>query len=151
MQEQRDVIVEDLRPGLKGINVKFKCESINDEREIVSRQTGETMRVTEALVGDSSGSVLLTLWNEDIDKMEIGHIYQLTNGYTTIFRGSLRLNAGRYGSIEEVEDAEEIEINTENNLSDKVYEQESRYRPRYGDSGSRYGSRPYRRDRGRRY
>ena len=109
------------------------------------------MRVTEALVGDSSGSVLLTLWNEDIDKMEIGHIYQLTNGYTTIFRGSLRLNAGRYGSIEEVEDAEEIEINTENNLSDKIYEQESRYRPRYGDSCSRYGTRPYRRDIGRRY
>ena len=149
MSEQQDVIVENLRPGLKSINVKFKVESLNDEREIVSRKTGETLRVTEALVGDSSGSILLTLWNEDIDKIEVGQIYQLSNGYTTVFKGSLRLNIGRYGSLEEVEDGEDIEVNSENNLSDKVYEQERRYRPRYGGSDSGYGSRPYRSDRGR--
>jgi len=37
-----------------------------------------------------------------------------------LFRGSLRLNIGRYGSAEKVE--QEIdEINTENNLSMKQY------------------------------
>nr|MDO8082902.1 single-stranded DNA-binding protein [Candidatus Freyarchaeota archaeon] len=149
MSEQQDVIVENLRPDLKSINVKFKVESLNDEREIVSRKTGETLRVTEALVGDSSRSILLTLWNEDIDKVETGHVYQLNNGYTTVFKGSLRLNIGRYDSLEEVEDSEEMDVNTENNLSNKVYEQERRFRPRYGGQGPGYGSRPYRSDRGR--
>jgi replication factor A1 len=149
MTEPQDVIVENLRPGLKSINVKFKVESFNDEREVVSRKTGETLRVTEALVGDSSGSILITLWNDDIDKLEEGHIYQLSNGYTTVFKGSLRLNVGRYGSLEEVEDGGELEVNSENNLSDKVYEQERRYRPSYGGRNSGYGSRPYRSDRGR--
>ncbi|MFB0563813.1 MAG: single-stranded DNA-binding protein [Candidatus Lokiarchaeia archaeon] len=149
MTESQDVIVENLRPGLRSINVKFKVESLNDEREVVSRKSGETLRVTEALVGDSSGSILITLWNEDIDKIQVGQVYQLSNGYTTVFKGSLRLNVGRYGNLEEVEDAEEIEVNSENNLSDKVYEQERRYRPSYGGSGSGYGSRPYRNDRGR--
>nr|MDO8080519.1 single-stranded DNA-binding protein [Candidatus Freyarchaeota archaeon] len=152
MSEQQDVIVENLRPGLKSINVKFKCDSINEARETVSRQTGDTNRVTEALVGDSSASILLTLWNDDIDKIKVGSVYQLNNGYTNIFKGSLRLNVGKYGSLDEVENGEEIEINKENNLSDKIYEQEQRFRS-YGrdrsyGSGSGYGgSRPYGRDR----
>jgi ssDNA-binding replication factor A large subunit len=37
-----------------------------------------------------------------IDKVETGHAYQLNNGYTTVFKGSLRLNIGRYGSLEEL-------------------------------------------------
>jgi replication factor A1 len=147
MSEQKDFIVENLRPGLKSVNVKFKCESINEEREIASRQTGDTNRVTEATVGDNSASILLTLWNDDIDKVKVGSVYKLNNGYTNIFKGSLRLNVGKYGSIEEVEDGESIEVNKEKNLSDKIYEQEQRFRPSYG-SGSGYGgSRPYGRDR----
>ncbi|MGQ9723015.1 MAG: single-stranded DNA-binding protein [Candidatus Jordarchaeum sp.] len=158
MIEPQDVIIENLRPGLKSINVKFKVKSLNEEREVVSKRTGENLRVTEALVGDSSGSILLSLWNDDIDKVKENHVYKLNNGYTTVFKNSLRLNIGKYGSLEEVEDGEDIEVNNENNISDKVYEQERRYRPSYGDSGSRYGgsyggSRPYRSDRsrGRRY
>lgn len=151
MYEQQDVIVENLRPGLKSINVKFKCDSINEEREVVSKQTGDTNRITEALVGDNSASVLLTLWNDDIDKMKVGSIYKLSNGYTNIFKGSLRLNVGKYGSLEEVESGGEIEINKEKNLSDKIYEQERRFRPyrdRSYSSGSGYGgSRSYGRDR----
>lgn len=84
--EQKDFIVENLRPGLKSVNVKFKIESINDEREIASRQTGDTNRVTEATVGDSSASILLTLWNDDIDKVKVGSVYKLNNGYTNIFK-----------------------------------------------------------------
>ncbi|MGQ9721537.1 MAG: single-stranded DNA-binding protein [Candidatus Jordarchaeum sp.] len=150
MAEAQDFIVESLRPGLKSINVKFKVESLNDEREVVSKKTGETLRVTEALVGDSTGSILITLWNEDIDKIKDGHTYKLNNGYTTVFKGSLRLNIGRYGNLEEIEESEDFEVNSENNLSEKVYEQERSFRPRYGGSGPRYGgSRPYRSDRRR--
>ncbi|MFX1295892.1 MAG: single-stranded DNA-binding protein [Promethearchaeota archaeon] len=147
-------VINDLRPGLRGINIKVRCSSINEEREVVSRKTGEPQRVTEALVGDETGSILLTLWNEDIDKMQIQHIYRLGNAYTTIFRGSIRLNIGRYGSIEEIEEETPSEVNTENNLSDKVYEQEPRYRPRYSGSGggrsgySGGGRRPYRGNKG---
>ena len=148
MSEQKDFIVDDLKPNLKSVNVKFKIESINDEREIASRQTGDTNRVTEAVIGDSSASILLTLWNDDIDKVKVGGVYKLNNGYTNIFKGSLRLNVGKYGKIEEAEGGESIEVNKEKNLSDKVYEQEQRFRrPSYG-SGSGYGgSRPYGRDR----
>ncbi|MHA1267491.1 MAG: single-stranded DNA-binding protein [Candidatus Helarchaeota archaeon] len=140
-QNEENKEIEDLRPGLRSINLKVKCGPINDVREIVSRKTGENLRVTEALVGDATGCVLLTLWNDDIDKIEPDHVYQMTNVYTTIFKGSLRLNIGKYGSFEEVEGDGIEEINEANNLSDKVYEQPQRDRFRYG-GGPGYGNKP---------
>jgi len=92
-------IIDDLRPNSRSINIKIKCNSKNEEREVTSRKTGENLRVTEALVGDETGSIYLTLWNDDIDKMEVDHIYKLINVYTTVFRGSLRLNIGKYGKL----------------------------------------------------
>ena len=146
-------IIDDLKPGLRSINIKVKCSSKNDEREITSRKTGEILRVTEALVGDETGSIFLTLWNDDIDKIEVDHVYQLTNVYTTVFKGSLRLNIGKYGSYEEIDTEEIKDINTDNNLSDKVYEQPQKYRSggyggrKFGGGGGGYsgggGRRPY--------
>ncbi len=145
-------IVDELKPDLRGINIKVKCSSINDEKEIVSRKTGEKLRVTEALVGDETGSIYLSLWNDDIDKIEMGHVYQLTNVYTKVFKGSLRLNIGRYGSFEEINGEENIEINIENNLSDKYYEEPRRYRSSgynrgYGNSRFSGGRKSYKNNR----
>ena len=132
-------IIDDLRPNSRSINIKIKCNSKNEEREVTSRKTGENLRVTEALVGDETGSIYLTLWNDDIDKMEVDHIYKLINVYTTVFRGSLRLNIGKYGSFEEIDGEEIKEVNTENNLSDKEYEQPQKYRSSGGYGGNKYG------------
>lgn len=142
-------IVDELKPGLKSINMKVRCSSKNETRDIVSRKTGENLRVTEAVVGDETGSILLTLWNDDIDKMQPDHVYKLSNAYTTVFKGSLRLNLGKYGSMEEIDENTPAEVKLDNNLSDKVYEQERSFRPRYGggDRTGGYGGRPYRSDR----
>ena len=138
-------VVSDLRPGLRGINLKVKAGPKNEIREVVSKKTGDTLRVTEVLIGDETGSILLTLWNDDIDKAETDHNYEITNSYTTVFKGSLRLNLGKYGSIEESDEESPTEINEENNLSSKVYEQKQSYRPRYGgDSSYGGGGRSYR-------
>ncbi len=151
MSQSEFKIVDELRPGLRGINIKVRCNSKNEVREVVSRKTGETFRVTEALVGDETGSILLTLWNEDIDKMKTEQVYQLNNAYTTVFKGSLRLNLGKYGSMEKSDESTPAEINLGNNLSEKVYEQERSYRPRYGGGGGDrsggYGGKPYRGER----
>ncbi len=140
-QTEENKEIEDLKPGLRSINLKIKCGTIEDVRDIVSRKTGENLRVTEALVGDGTGCILLTLWNDDIDKIETDHLYQMTNVYTTIFKGSLRLNVGKYGSFEEVEGNGIEEINEDNNLSDQVYEQPERNRSRFGGR-PRYNDQP---------
>ena len=141
-------IVDELGSSSSSINIKIKCISKNEEKKVVSKGTRETLRVTEALVGDSTGCIYLTLWNDDIDKMEIDHIYVLTSVYTKMFRGSLRLNIGRFGSFKEINGEQIQEANTENNLSTKLYAEHKRNSSggKYGDTrfknGQRFSRRP---------
>ena len=137
--------VEDLKPNSKRVNVKVKVISKNDEREVISKRTGETLRVTEALVGDETGTVLLTLWNELIDNVEVDKAYEINNGYISLFRGYMRLNIGKYGSISEIEE-DFGEINTEKNMSDQQYETTQFRRSPYPRSFNRSQyRRPFRR------
>jgi len=75
----------------------------------------------------------MTLWDDAIDLVEEGKTYELKNGYTSLFNNTIRLNVGRNGEL--VEKEEEIEPNTENDVSQKVYERE--FRPRRFEGGSR--------------
>ena len=124
------LVVKELKPSSRNVNIKVKVASKNEATQVVSRTTGELLHVAEALVGDKTGSVLLTLWKDDIEKVEVDKIYEINNGYCRSFKGSLRLNVGRQGKIRAIEDAEFSKINMENNLSDRVYEQQFRIRRR---------------------
>ena len=110
--------VSEITPYGKKIDVMVKVEKKHEPREVVARLDNSTHKVAEALVGDDSGSILLTLWDDAIDSVQEGKTYKITNGYSTTFKNSVRLNIGRYGKLEDSE--EEIkEVNTENNLSEK--------------------------------
>jgi replication factor A1 len=112
--------VGDLKTYSRRVNVKVKVLSKTETREVASRRSGSTLSVAEALVGDDTGCVLLNLWEEDIEKVDEGDIITITNGYVKLFKGSMRLNIGRYGQTEKIE--EDIpEVNTENNLSEKTF------------------------------
>lgn len=124
------ITVEELKPYSKNVNLKVKVVSKNEEREVISKISGETLRVAEALVGDETGSILLTLWNEAIDNIQDGKVYQINNGYVTLFKGSMRLNTGKYGSIKELESEDFGTVNAEKNMSEQTYEQ-PRFRRRF--------------------
>lgn len=110
--------VEELRTYSRKANVKVKVVSKDEPRTVVSRRDGNTYRVAEALVGDETACILLNLWNEDIDRFEVGDVIEIKNGYVKLFQGSMRLNIGRYGEARKLE--EDIpEVNTESNLSEK--------------------------------
>ena len=118
--------VGDLNPRSRRVSVTVKVVSKNPVREVASRTDGSTHRVTEALVGDDTGEILLTLWDDDIEKVNENDIFNVNNGYVTLFRGSMRLNIGRYGTLEKSDVAIE-NVNTSNNLSEKQFEEERRY------------------------
>ena len=132
--------VGNLNPGSRSLNLTVKVISKNPIREVVSRRVGTSHRVTEALVADETGAILLTLWDDTIESITDGDVVVVNNGYIRLFRGSMRLNIGRFGSLEASE--EDIEnVNTENNMSDKQYEQERRYSGSRGDQSRGYGGR----------
>jgi replication factor A1 len=134
---EASIKVSDLKPFSRRVNLVAKVSSKGEEREVVSRADGSQHRVSDILVGDETGCVFLTLWDDNIDKVEEGNDLAIKNGYVTLFRGSMRLNIGRYGSFELVDEGPS-EINTENNLSEKEFEQQ-RFRSSYRGSGYRSG------------
>ena len=122
-------MISDLRPKLKQVNLKFKVVSKSDVREVNSRLDDTLHKVSEAVVGDETGVITMTLWDDQIDLLEEGKTYILKNGYIGFFKNTLRLNVGRYGSIEN-SDEEISDVNLDNDLSQKTYER-------------RYGTRSY--------
>jgi len=132
-----DVKIGELTPSSRAINVKAKVVSKSEVRNIAAGRDGAPHRVCDALIGDETGCVYLTLWDDNIEKVNEGDTVKIGNGYVTLFRGNMRLNVGRYGTLEIAEEAFEGEVNTENNLSDKVYEQQRRFFRRGRRSGYR--------------
>jgi len=141
--------VESLNPRSRRVNVTVKVTSKNPVREIVSRKDGSNHRVTEALVGDETGAVLLTLWDDDIEKVKEGDILDIGNGYVSLFKGSMRLNIGRFGTLEPSK-TPIGDVKTDNNLSDRHFEEERgyqefrRFSPDRGYGGGRGGRRDFR-------
>ena len=131
------VKVSELGPYSKQVNTTVKVVQKGEARETVSRQDGTTHRVLDALVGDESGAIYMTLWDDNIDKVNEGETLSVKNGYVRPFKGSMRLNIGRYGTLEPA-GTPLGDVNTQNNLSDKLVEEERPYRS-YGGGGRGYG------------
>ncbi len=128
------VKIETLRPYAKNVNVKAKVVNVGEVRVV---SMGER-KVADALVGDETGCILMTLWDDDTTKYAEGDVVQVTNGYVSVFRGSMRLSAGKYGTAEKIE--EDIpEVDSENNLSDREVEE----RRRFGRGSGSYRQRGY--------
>jgi replication factor A1 len=121
-----DAKVGELSPSSRAVNVLAKVVSKSEVRNITAGRDGEAHKVSDALVGDETGCVYLTLWDDNIEKVKDGDTINVKNGYINLFRGNMRLNVGRYGTLEIAEQAIAGEVNTENNVSNQVYEQPRR-------------------------
>ena len=132
-REPIEATVAELKPRMKNVTISFKVIEIGEEREVSSRRDGTTHRVVDITVGDTSGTVQVPLWDDTIDAVEAGKTYNLTNGYTGLFRGNLRLNVGRYGELSDAEKAIE-EVNMELDMSAEEHE-DTRRRRDYGGGG----------------
>jgi len=144
-QPAERIKVEGLNPRSRRVNLTAKVLSMNPVRDVVSQRDGSSHKVTEYLIGDETGVVLLTLWDADIEKIKEGDTIEVGNGYVTLFRGQMRLNIGKFGTLEISKTSIE-NVNRDNNLSEKTYEQERTfggYGPRRFEGGRGYG-----RDRG---
>jgi len=136
-REPIEATVAELKPRMKNVTISFKVISMGEEREIESRSDGASHRVCDVTVGDTSGIVQVPLWDEAIDNITEGASYNLTNGYTGLFRGNLRLNVGRYGKLEQAEEAIE-DVNMDVDMSAEEHEDD---RPRRSFGGGGYGGR----------
>lgn len=125
--------VNDLTENSKNVNATIKVIEIGETKDIPSRFGDK--RVCEVKVADASGSILLSLWDDQIGKIAVGDTLSIQNGYISIVRNSMRLNIGKYGKMLLSEEPL-TEVNTENNVSERHVDQPERpRRSAYGGGG----------------
>ena len=84
---------------MKAVSVEAKVVEKSEPREVMSRFKNEPLKVADAMIADDSGTIKLTLWNEQIDRINVNNIVKIENGYVTSFRGAIQLNIGKYGKL----------------------------------------------------
>jgi replication factor A1 len=86
---------------MRRVDVSGKIINIDGPRDVQTKfGPGQ---VATATLQDESGTVKVTLWNENISKVSLNDTVQIENGYVDSFRGELQLNVGRYGKLTKTE------------------------------------------------
>jgi len=91
--------IRELRNGMKNVSVEAKVKEKSEVREVMSRFKDEAYKVATALIADETGTIKLTLWNEQINQVNVDDTVKVENGYVTSFKGEIQLNIGKYGKL----------------------------------------------------
>jgi replication factor A1 len=101
--------VEDLSLGLSDVNLSGRVLATDSVRTF-DRDDGSQGRVANLVLGDPTGRVRITLWDERADLAEefsVGESVEVVDGYVRERDGDLELHVGSRGSVEPLD--EEIE------------------------------------------
>lgn len=84
---------------MRRVTVEAKVVEKGEPRQVRSRYKDETYTVANAIIADETGSIKLTLWNEQIDQVNVDNTVKIENGYVTSFKGEIQLNVGKFGIL----------------------------------------------------
>jgi len=94
--------VNELSSASRRVDIRLRILKIETAREVSTRY-GKA-RVMTAVAGDETGTIKLSLWNEDIDQIMEDVIVEIKNGFVKTYRGELQLSSGKFGELIIVED-----------------------------------------------
>lgn len=109
------MLIADLKP--KQGNFEINAEIIEKETPREFEKFGKKGKVCNAKIKDDSGTIKLTLWNEEIDKVKIGDKVNIKNGYVSEWNNEKQLSIGKFGTM--IVNNEDIEIEKELNELEK--------------------------------
>lgn len=95
------MLINELQPGPANGEIVALVSEKSNIREF--DKFGKKGRVCNAILEDESGSITLTLWNEEIDSLNAGDKIKLSNGWVSEFRGEKQISTGKFGQIETLE------------------------------------------------
>jgi replication factor A1 len=99
--------IGDLKVGMKRVSLKAEMLEIPKSRIVYTRY-GTTACVSNALIRDETGSMKMSLWNQQIDMVHKGDVVDVKNGEVAWFSGERQLRLGRSGSLSVIECAQKL-------------------------------------------
>lgn len=97
-------------------NIDLVLEVVEKEEPRAFEKFGKQGKVCNATVKDNTGKMKLTLWNEDIEKVNVGDKIHLENGWCSEYRDEKQLSTGKFGKIEVVQTAQKVVLTNDPDL-----------------------------------
>ena len=93
--------ISELKTGMRNVSVTAKVDSMGQPRT-VNLKSGGTNTVADAVISDETGSIKLSLWGDDISKVQAGDKISVENGYINTFKGENSISVGKFGKLAKV-------------------------------------------------
>lgn len=90
--------MEDLRVGMKKINIMAEVLETSEPSK-VHTQFRDNALVSNAVIGDETGKILLCLWDQQVNTISVGNCIEVRNAHVALFKGEKQLRLGKSGSI----------------------------------------------------
>jgi replication factor A1 len=94
----RSSFIGGLRVGMRHVNLNAMVLEIPEPTYVYTR-FGNNAVVTNAVIGDATGTIKLCLWNEQIGCISVGDNIQIKNACMFAFKGEKQLRIGRKGTL----------------------------------------------------
>jgi len=94
--------ISDLKVGMKKVRLKAEILKIPKSKVIYTRY-GTSACVSNTLIRDETGSMRMSLWNQQISMVHKGDTVEVKNGEIAWFCGEKQLRLGRSGSLNVIE------------------------------------------------
>ncbi len=130
MSQEKEKKVSELKPGMDNLSLKVRVISAEEPKVITTRKGPRT--ISNAVVGDETGRVKVTLWGDKAGTLKEGQAVEIQGAWTTAYRGEVQVNVGFKGNIEEVGDEEVPEAE---DIPEETPKAPEGYRPSYRRSG----------------
>jgi len=94
--------IHDLRVGMKKINVSGEVVEVSEPAK-VHTQFRDNAVVSNAVLTDETGKVLLCLWDQQVNTVHIGDSVEVKNAHVAMFKGEKQLRLGKNGTVTLIE------------------------------------------------
>ncbi|MBD3303777.1 hypothetical protein GF343_01405 [Candidatus Woesearchaeota archaeon] len=95
--------VSDLKDKTQVDEITLKIVEKEEPKDV----RGGTLKMCNCTAEDDTGKVTVTLWQADVDKVNVGDTIKITKGWAQDYQGKLQVSSGRFGQLEVVGGSEE--------------------------------------------
>lgn len=92
------MLIKDLKPRQNDANIEAEAIEVSPARDF--NKPGRQGKVATAILKDESGTIKLSLWNEQVEKVHVGDMVKIDKGYVNEWQGELQLTTGKFGTLE---------------------------------------------------
>lgn len=90
--------VDELKAGMKRVDVKATIIAVPPSQLVYSKW-GDPCYVSNVELADETGSIRLCLWNDHIQKVQVGDDVEIKSGYIYSFKGEPQLRLKRNSTL----------------------------------------------------